>query len=196
MSKGKKITVFSIVGVVLALVVVVIVLACVPSYFNNFIPNKCSSIIVYHKGLEINEYISQEEISKSNYETYLKLNDAVKNASSEKILTAMFQGSYKFNSKLISEQKNSSSMETLLGNKEKTFLVFDYISEQSVTIDGTEVKFYSLIMEVSNVDYLTEAKIYFQKNKKATAPKNMESDYQTTILANQGSLYNMIENLA
>ena len=194
MSKGKKITVFSIIGVVLALVIVVIVLACVPSYFNNFASNKSSSIVVYYNGSEKTTYINQDAISKNNYETYLKLNEAVKNASSEKILTAMFQGSYKFESKLIKNERNSSKMKTLLNDSTKTFLVFNYTSEQSVTIQGTEVKFYSLIMEVSDVDYLTETKVYFQKIN-ATKVDSMESDYETTILANQASLYNMIEEL-
>lgn len=196
MSKGKKITVFSIVGVVLALVIVVIVLACVPSYFNNFVSNKCSSIDVYYKGsVDGRTYINQEAISKNNYETYLNLNKEVKEASSEKILTAMFQGSYKFDSKLVRKERNTSAMKTLLGDSAKTHMVFNYTTEQSVTIDGTEVKFYSLIMEVSDKDYLTEVKIYFQKNN-VTKADLMESDYETTILAKQAELYNMIENLA
>ena len=195
MSKGKKITVFSIIGVVLALVIVVIVLACVPSYFNNFVSSKSSSITVYFNAKESISYINQNEISEENYKTYLKLNEEVKKASSEKVLTAMFQGSYKFESKLENEEKKSLSFETLFGSTTKFFLVFNYLTEQSVSISGTEVKFYSLIMEVSDVDYLTEVKVYFEKTG-YTSLNKMESDYSTTILANQAGLYSMIKALA
>ena len=122
----------------------------------------------------------------------MKLNDEVKKASSEKVLTALFQGSYKFESELDEKEINLKNM---LNTADSTYLIFDYKNnEQSVTIQGTEIKFYSLIMEVKNVDYLTETSIYFQKNN-TTSLSEMKADYATTFLAKQADLYNMIEGL-
>lgn len=197
MSKAKKITVFSVVGVVLALVLVVIILACVPSYFNNFVGKRSSSITVYNYNNGINAtFVNKPDaFTENNYKSYLKLNDAVEKASSEKVLTAMFQGSYKFESKLIEKKRTASQVKSLLQTKDCTFLIFNYKNqEQSVTIDGTEVKYYSIIMEVDPSDYLKETKVVFVKNVE-TSVDNMESDYETSFLAKQDELYDLIMDL-
>lgn len=194
MSKGKKITVFSIVGVVLALVIVVIVLACVPSYFNNFVEKTSSSIIVYNNGTASTFVNNPDAFTENNYKSYLKLNDAVEKASSEKILTAMFQGSYKFESKLAEKKRTTSQIKSLLQANDSTFLIFTYNKEQSVKIDGTEVKYYSIIMEVDSSDYLKETKVVFVKNAETSVDK-MESDYESTFLAKQDGLYDLIIDL-
>lgn len=197
MSKAKKITVFSVVGVVLALVLVVIILACVPSYFNNFVGKRSSSITVYNYSNGINAtFVNKPDaFTENNYKSYLKLYDAVEKASSEKVLTAMFQGSYKFESKLIENKRTTSQVKSLLQTKDSTFLIFNYINqEQSVKIDGTEVKYYSIIMEVDPSDYLKETKVVFVKNA-ATSVDKMESDYETSFLAKQDELYDLIMDL-
>ena len=194
MSKAKKITVFSVVGVVLALVLVVIILACVPSYFNNFVGKTSSSIIVYNNGTASTFVNNPDAFTENNYKSYLKLNDAVEKASSEKVLTAMFQGSYKFESKLIEKKRTTSQVKSLLQTKDSTFLIFTYNKEQSVKIDGTEVKYYSIIMEVDSSDYLKETKVVFVKNAETSVDK-MESDYESSFLAKQDGLYDLIIDL-
>lgn len=194
MSKAKKITVFSVVGVVLALVLVVIILACVPSYFNNFVGKTSSSIIVYNNGTASTFVNNPDAFTENNYKSYLKLNDAVEKASSEKVLTAMFQGSYKFESKLIEKKRTTSQVKSLLQTKDSTFLIFTYNKEQSVKINGTEVKYYSIIMEVDSSDYLKETKVVFVKNAETSVDK-MESDYESSFLAKQDELYDLIMDL-
>ena len=59
---------------------------------------------------------------------------------------------------------------------------------------GEEIKYYSIIMEVVDEDFLAERTVYFVKNN-STSVDGMESDYQATFLAKQDALYDLINEL-
>ena len=197
MSKGKKITLISVVAVVLALVVAVIVLASVSSSFNNYVQPGYNCITVYHQGEEKGSFVNQVVFdgAEKDYETFKKLSCEVEKASKEKVLTSLFQGVYKFKSELIEKSYTSTAINSLVTNSENTFIILHYTTEQTISFGETEVKFYSIIMEVSASENLTEATIYFQ-SENVTSITSMKSSYQTTILAKQADLLELISKIA
>mgnify|MGYP004658005329 FL=1 len=193
MSTGKKITLWSVVGVVLALIIVVITLACVSKTYANYLQNGYTSITVYSKGEE-KDVLAQGEVNEKDPEIFAKIGKLVDKASKEKVLTSIFQKTNNVSFELKKVSLTSSNINSLLTNTENKHLVFKYNTEQTITIDDTEVKFYSIIMEVKDNDYLTQTKIYFQTENVSLA-SSMRSSYQINILTHQAELFDYINEL-
>ncbi len=193
MSTGKKITLWSVIGVVLALVIVVVTLACVSKPYANYIQKGYTSITVYSNGKE-KDVLAQGEVNKKDPEIFAKIGKLVDKASKEKILTSIFQKTNNVSFELKKVSLTSSNINSLLTNTENKHLVFKYNTEQTITIDDTEVKFYSIIMEVKDNDYLTQTKIYFQ-TENVTLASSMKSSYQINILTHQSELVDYINEL-
>ncbi len=193
MSTGKKITLWSVVGVVLALIIVVITLACVSKTYTNYLQKGYTSITVYSKGKE-KDVLAQGEVNEKDPEIFAKIGKLVDKASKEKVLTSIFQKTNNVSFELKKVSLTSSNINSLLTNTENKHLVFKYNTEQTITIDDTEVKFYSIIMEVKDNDYLTQTKIYFQTENVSLA-SSMRSSYQINILTHQAELFDYINEL-
>lgn len=193
MSTGKKITLWSVVGVVLTLIIVVITLACVSKTYANYLQKGYTSITVYSKGEE-KDVLAQGEVNEKDPEIFAKIGKLVDKASKEKVLTSIFQKTNNVSFELKKVSLTSSNINSLLTNTENKHLVFKYNTEQTITIDDTEVKFYSIIMEVKDNDYLTQTKIYFQTENVSLA-SSMRSSYQINILTHQAELFDYINEL-
>lgn len=193
MSTGKKITLWSVVGVVLALIIVVITLACVSKTYTNYLQKGYTSITVYSKGKE-KDVLAQGEVNEKDPEIFAKIGKLVDKASKEKVLTSIFQKTNNVSFELKKVSLTSSNINSLLTNTENKHLVFKYNTEQTITIDDTEVKFYSIIMEVKDNDYLAQTKIYFQTENVSLA-SSMRSSYQINILTHQAELFDYINEL-
>lgn len=193
MSTGKKITLWSVVGVVLALIIVVITLACVSKTYTNYLQKGYTSITVYSKGKE-KDVLAQGEVNEKDPEIFAKIGKLVDKASKEKVLTSIFQKTNNVSFELKKVSLTSSNINSLLTNTENKHLVFKYNTEQTITIDDTEVKFYSIIMEVKDNDYLAQTKIYFQTENVSLA-SSMRSSYQINILTHQAELVDYINEL-
>ena len=193
MSTGKKITLWSVVGVVLALIIVVITLACVSKTYTNYLQKGYTSITVYSKGIE-KDVLAQGEVNEKDPEIFAKIGKLVDKASKEKVLTSIFQKTNNVSFELKKVSLTSSNINSLLTNTENKHLVFKYNTEQTITIDDTEVKFYSIIMEIKDNDYLTQTKIYFQTENVSLA-SSMRSSYQINILTHQAELFDYINEL-
>mgnify|MGYP004732947725 CR=1 FL=1 len=193
MSTGKKITLWSVVGVVLALIIVVITLACVSKTYTNYLQKGYTSITVYSKGKE-KDVLAQGAVIEKDPEIFAKIGKLVDKASKEKVLTSIFQKTNNVSFELKKVSLTSSNINSLLTNTENKHLVFKYNTEQTITIDDTEVKFYSIIMEIKDNDYLTQTKIYFQTENVSLA-SSMRSSYQINILTHQAELFDYINEL-
>lgn len=193
-SKVKKIISIVIISLVLAITIATVVLALVPKKLYNPIASDYDYVTVYQKD------------SSQAYTVYPKDNDKTKinniskyldKSLQDNILSSIFQGTSKFESKIVVESTTSVISNIASGS---TCLVFGYVEEQTLMFNGKEYKntnakdpeksitFNKLVMPLSNDKDFQERVVYVMDN-------GSNSSYQIKFLAHQSDLYNYIESL-
>lgn len=195
-SKVKKIVSIVIISLVLAITIVTVVLALVPNKLYNPIVSDYDYVTVYKKDeSDIRVYYPDDSDKTviNNIATYLK------KSVQDNILSSMFQGTSKFENKIVVEVTNSVLSNVASGSN---CLVFGYVEEQTLMWNGKEyrnpnatgsnkdkvIKFNKLVMPLSNDQDFQEREVY-------VIDSGSNSNYKIKFLAHQSELYNYIESL-
>lgn len=193
-SKVKKIISIVIISLVLAITVATIVLALVPKKLYNPIASDYDYVTVYQKDASQPNTVYPDDSDKTKINNISKYLDK---SLQDNILSSIFQGISKFESKIVVESTTSVISNIASGS---TCLVFGYVNDQTLMFNGKEYKnnnakdpektitFNKLVMPLSNDKDFQERVVYVMDN-------GSNSNYKIKFLAHQSDLYNYIESL-
>lgn len=195
--KAKKIVSISIITVVLAIMITVIVLACVPKRLYNPVNTGYNTISIWRNG-ESKIYINNPDIASDEDKSVVgKLNKLHDESLTSSILSGMFQGTSGYDNKV--KASSNANLKNTLQKDGYTCIVFSYGSEQTLKFDGkdyidetalssTAVKYTKAILVVSNTETFEETILYLSND-------SYESDYRVLFLSHQSELFSYIADL-
>ena len=215
----KKTLGYVITGVLAVILIAVIVLAIVPSYFYNPIEkDDLKRVEVWHGGDKVYGLDMSNEEEKTIIDNILEKNA---NGYNEKILSALFLGYY--GNDPIVTHKSSTGSETieniLTSNANNYYLIFDYTygavdldeAMKTLKVNGTEyklkdvedetkatVKYSRMIMEITDSKDFGSITIYLEETNEPTTLtnlKNLVSNYRLSVQGYTIDLYNFLETL-
>lgn len=196
-SKVKKIVSIVIISVVLAITILTVVLALVPKKLYNPIAEGYDYITIYKKSGSVpNTYMTDEDREDQKIVTeYVAKN--LEKSIKDNVLSSIFQGTGKFEAKVVVTTTNNVKSSIASGN---TCLIFGYIDEQKLIFNGKEYKntqatdptktitFKELVMPISKDSDFQERVVYLMD-------EDGNSYYQIKFLAHQSDMYEYIESL-
>lgn len=195
-NNAKKIASIAIIALVLALTIVTIVLALVPKKLYNPISDGYKLVHVYRDGLS-NSYKYGDLGSDESNGIINDLLELHENSLKDNVLSHIFQGTSSFKPTVVN---NSYSDVFSMNNADGVLcIVFNYLEEQTLVIDGEEYKdetalssktvtYNKIYMPISNSDSYEECIVYL-------ADSSNKSSYQIKFLAHQKEIYQYIINI-
>lgn len=195
-SNAKKIASIVIIALVLALTVTTIVLAVIPKSLYNPINSGYSTIGVYRDNIT-NLYVCGEAGTEEQNRVCNELMDLHEKSLKDNVLSNIFQGTSGFDVDVVNN--SYSNVMTIAKADGVLALVFTYLDEQTLKINGEEykdetafssksVKYNKMFMIINNSQSFEETVVYLTDNAN-------KSSYQIKFLAHQSELYNYIKNL-
>jgi hypothetical protein len=190
---AKKIISISAIAVVVALVITTIVLALVPKKMANPIADGYSFITVYQDSKSA-AYSPKDE----HNEIIDNIKDLHEKSLKDNMLSAIFQGTGSFKPSV--EKSNVTSVRSKIAEAEGNALVFTYMEEQTLKINGevykdtgtlsaSTVTFDCIIMPLTDGTNFQECKIYLVDSEEN------KSSYQVTFLACQAELNEYVSSI-
>ncbi|MBQ4558514.1 MAG: hypothetical protein IJA61_04000 [Clostridia bacterium] len=203
MTKGKKIFIWAVAVVLLAVIATAIILSVVSTEFYNPVIKDVRHVIIWSNGEQVGvgthtnpdyQTGANGELTQGN-KIYNKIMELHNNSVKESVLTNLLGGGYGYEATVTETETAISSItksdavviEFVCANYET--LMFN--GEEYTDTDDDVVKFNKMYLAVYNTENLSETTLYFVNTD---ADKN-DSNVQIKFLAKQSELYNYILGL-
>ena len=199
-SRVKKILSIVIISVIVLITALTVILAIVPKRLYNPVTEGYYRVAVYKDGKDAGGYNLTGDMTDKEKDFKKKLARYLDESFKDNCLSAVFQGTGRNESKVISKNE-----ENIVSNIAKAsgavVLRFEYSEAQKLIFNGKEYKnsqasdptktitFTRIYMPLSNDGDFQERIVYLTSGTSTT------SSYQIKFLAHQGDLYNYISSL-
>ena len=198
-SNVKKVLSIVILCVIVAVTVATVVLAVVPKTLYNPIDDGYSAITVY-KNTKSNTYKSIAGNSEQDQKVVGNIEEKLALSVKDNILSTIFQGTGSFESTVVYEKTATDCMSSVAKKSNGVCLIFNYLDEQTLVIDGEEythpdatgegktIVYTKMFMPVSNNEEFQECTVYL-------AGSNNKSNFKIKFLAHQSELFDYLSDL-
>jgi len=198
-SNVKKVLSIVILCLVVAITLTTIILAVIPKKLYNPISDGYYAITVY-KDQESNLYRATENASTEEKDFVDKITKLQQKSVQDNILSALFQGTGKFEERVVYESTSTDAMSKVANVADTICLIFNYLDEQTLIMNGKEcthanatgegktIVYSKMFMQISDNDQFEECTIYL------TGSDN-KSNYQVKFLAHQSDIYEYLTSL-
>ena len=199
-SKVKKVLSIVILCVIAAITVATIVLAVVPKTLYNPIDDGYKAITIY-KGTNSNIYKNVEGNSEQDREVIEQIETLHAKSIKDSLLSTIFQGTASFETSVVYEKTATDCMSNVAKKTNSVCLIFNYLDEQTLVIDGEEythtdatgenntITYTKMFMTVSDNAEFQECVVYL-------ANSNDKSNFKIKFLAHQSELYDYLTDLS
>ena len=198
-SNVKKVLSIIILCLVVAVTLTTIILAVIPKKLYNPVTDGYYTVNVY-KDKKNNLYVATENADQEDKDFIKKLNELQQKSVQDNILSALFQGTSKFEERVVYESSAIDAMSKVANVAEKVCLIFNYLDNQTLMMNGkpcthasatgenNTIIYTKMFMEISDTDQFEECTIYL------TGSDN-KSNYQIKFLAHQSDIYEYLTGL-
>lgn len=190
----KKVLSIVIISLVLAITITTVVLALIPKRLYNPIADSYRYVRIYQKDNEQNNVFNKVDGSDEQKQVCTSIDENLKKSLKDNVLSSIFQGTGKYDESIVVSK--TSSVETTI--KGSTCLIFGWLEEQTLTINGEAYKtsstdetvtYTELAMPIENDNDFQERVVYVLNSDGG-------STYQIKFLAHQSDLYSYINGLS
>ena len=198
-NKVKKVLSIVILSIIVAITIATIVLAVVPKNQYDPIADNYKVITVY-KDKKTQNYENVENVSEEKKSVVARIKEEHAASLQDNLLSSIFQGTSSFEKSVVYEKTSTDCKANVANIDGVVCLVFDYLNEQTLKIDGeaythsdakgegNTITYRKVFMQVSNNDDYQECVAYL-------ADSNNKSNFKIKFLAHQGDLYDYLVNL-
>jgi len=198
-SNVKKILSIVILCVIVAITVATVVLAVVPKSLYNPIAEGYSAITVY-KDKQSNTYKNISGNSEQDKNVIKNIENKHDFSVKDNILSTIFQGTASFEKTVVYEKTATDCMSNVAKRDNTLCLIFNYLDEQTLVIDGEEythpdatgedktIVYTKMFMPVIDNQEFQECVVYL-------ANSNNKSNFKIKFLAHQSELYDYLVSL-
>ena len=198
-SNVKKVLSIVILCLVVAVTLATIILAVIPKKLYNPVTEGYYTVNVY-KDKKNNLYLATDTADQEDKDFIEKLNKLQQKSVQDNILSALFQGTGKFEERVVYESTATDAMSKVANVEDQVCLIFNYLDEQTLMMNGkacthasatgkdNTIVYTKMFMQISDNEQFEECTIYL------TGSDN-KSNYQVKFLAHQSDIYEYLIGL-